>query len=108
MVVDVLEVEDAGRIEDRGVSPQEDVDRVPLRSGDPPKQREVPLERQEPLQVDLVVVLEDFILDLLGPLAEVVQEQEVVVDERVEDVVEEAGDVLLALLATEPGEDFVQ
>ena len=82
MVVDVLEVEDAGRIEDRGVSPQEDVDRVPLRSGDPPKQREVPLERQEPLQVDLVVVLEDFILDLLGPLAEVVQEQEVVVDER--------------------------
>ena len=58
--------------------------------------------------MDLVVVREDFILDLLGSLAQVVQEQKIVVDERVEDVVKEAGDVLLAFFATEPGKDFVQ
>ena len=56
----------------------------------------------------LFVVLEHLLLDLLGTLPEVVQEEEIVVDDRVQEVVEEARDVLFALLPAEPVDRLVQ
>ena len=72
MVVNVLKVEDPRRVEYRRVPSQEDVHGVPFGRRDPSQQREVLLERQQPLEVNLVVVLEDLVLDLLGSLPEVV------------------------------------